>query len=35
MARDFSESEMPVIADRFWKKVQKGGPADCWPWTGA
>lgn len=23
------------IADRFWPKVSKKGPKECWPWTGA
>jgi hypothetical protein len=23
------------IADRFWPKVDKRGPNECWPWTGA
>lgn len=22
------------ISERFWKKVKKGGPDDCWIWTG-
>lgn len=21
--------------ERFWKKVSKGAPGKCWPWTGA
>lgn len=23
------------LADRFWSKVDKRTPGDCWPWTGA
>lgn len=22
-------------AERFWAKVQVGGPTECWPWTAA
>jgi len=25
----------PEVKARFWTYVQKGAPADCWPWTGA
>lgn len=24
-----------TIADRFWDKVDRRGPEDCWPWTAA
>lgn len=23
------------LADRFWAKVQKAGPDDCWPWLAS
>ncbi len=23
------------LEERFWKKVDKRGPKECWPWTGA
>lgn len=23
------------LATRFWAKVDKRGPGECWPWTGA
>lgn len=23
-----------TVSDRFWEKVAKAGPEDCWPWTG-
>jgi hypothetical protein len=24
-----------TVADRFWAKVSKGEPSDCWPWTAS
>jgi hypothetical protein len=24
-----------TLADRFWSKVDKRGPDECWPWSGA
>lgn len=26
---------MKTIEDRLWRKVQKVGPDECWPWRGA
>src|SRR5215203_4992149 len=25
----------PPIKERFWSKVDRRGPHDCWPWLGA
>lgn len=27
--------ERLTLADRFWPKVRKAGPDDCWDWAGA
>lgn len=24
-----------TLATRFWAKVERQGPGDCWPWTGS
>lgn len=26
---------IPTLESRFWSKVKRGDPADCWMWTGA
>jgi len=29
-----AEARRRPVADRFWEKVDKKTPAECWPWTG-
>lgn len=24
----------PAVEQRFWAKVARGGPSECWPWVG-
>jgi len=31
-ARAAKAAKAGSIADRFWRKVDKRGPEDCWPW---
>lgn len=31
-AQDWSS---PTVAERFWAKVDRRGPDECWPWNGA
>lgn len=25
----------PLVAERFWEKVDRRGPEECWPWLGS
>ena len=36
-SRGIGRGRRPLIpiADRFWPKVDKRGPDECWPWIGA
>src|SRR5215203_6203618 len=29
------ERQTPPLADRFWSKVKRRGPEECWPWTAS
>ncbi len=35
MVNLFSEKAKSDFRERFWKKVKKGAPEDCWNWNGA
>ncbi len=28
-------TQFQPLADRLWSKIDRKGPDDCWPWTGA
>lgn len=30
-----SYRKIPPLLERFWSKVEKKGPDECWPWTAA
>lgn len=32
---DFGRRSPDEFAERFWSKVDKRAPDECWPWTGA
>lgn len=29
----YSEHQNPGVSERFWSKVDRRGPDECWPWT--
>ncbi len=35
LARAARAAKQPPLEIRFWSKVDKRGPDDCWPWTAA
>lgn len=34
-ARAAKLAKQPSLEDRFWSKVDRRGPGECWPWTAA
>lgn len=34
-ARAAKAAQQPPLAIRFWSKVQRGTPSECWPWNAA
>lgn len=35
VARAAKAANTPPLAERFWSKVDRRGPDECWPWTAA
>jgi hypothetical protein len=35
LARAALAAKQPKLEDRFWSKVKKGKPLECWPWIAA
>lgn len=35
LARAAKQSKAPTLEERFWSKVDKKGPDECWPWMAA
>lgn len=35
IARAAKASRAPSLQERFWSKVDRRGPDECWPWTAA
>ena len=31
---DLLDADPAVVADRFWRRVEKSDPDQCWPWVG-
>lgn len=34
-AKPISDEALQELAPRFWPKVDRRGPSECWPWIGA
>lgn len=35
LARAAKAAKAPPLAERFWSKVRRGSPGECWAWTAA
>jgi hypothetical protein len=34
IARAAKAARLPSFEERFWSRVERGDPAQCWPWIG-